>query len=127
MGAERKGRRKPLKTRNPRKEMAPRPKSRYGLVVRPTMGRKEASAMAEPAPIFDVVIAGGGASGLALAAAIRQAMGQGASVAVVDPGPPAGPSASPLRTVAIADGPRRLLEQVGAWEAIAPKEQPILP
>ena len=42
--------------------------------------------MAEPAPVFDVVIAGGGASGLALAAAIKQAMGQGASVAVVDPG-----------------------------------------
>ena len=41
--------------------------------------------MAEPAPVFDVVIAGGGASGLALAAAIKQAMGQGASVAVVDP------------------------------------------
>ena len=82
--------------------------------------------MAEPAPIFDVVIAGGGASGLALAAAIKQAMGQGASVAVVDPGAPAGPSASPLRTVAIADGPRRLLEHIGAWAAIEPKAQPIL-
>ncbi len=68
--------------------MAPRPESRYGLAVRATMGRKEASALAEPAPIFDVVIAGGGASGLALAAAIKQAMGQGASVAVVDPGRP---------------------------------------
>ena len=42
--------------------------------------------MPEPAPVFDIVIAGGGASGLALAAAIKQAMGQGASVAVVDPG-----------------------------------------
>ena len=62
--------------------------------------------MAEPAPIFDIVIAGGGASGLALAAAIKQAMGEGASVAVVDPGAPA--AANPLRTVAIADGPRRL-------------------
>src|SRR5271170_8295796 len=104
--------------------MARRPKSRYGLVVRP--GRKEASALAEPAPIFDVVIAGGGASGLALAAAIKQAMGQGASVAVVDPGAPAGPIASPLRTVAIADGPRRLLEHVGAWAAIERHAQPIL-
>jgi 2-octaprenyl-6-methoxyphenol hydroxylase len=89
------------------------------------MGWKEASAMAEPAPIFDVVIAGGGASGLALAAAIKQAMGQGASIAVVDPGAAAA-SASRLRTVAIADGPRRLLEHIGAWEAIAPKAQPIL-
>ena len=81
--------------------------------------------MTAPAPIFDVVIAGGGASGLALAAAIKQAMGQGASVAVVDPGSAAG-GRGPLRTVAIADGPRRLLEQVGAWEAIEPKAQPIL-
>src|ERR1700677_1753031 len=106
--------------------MARRRKSRYGLVVRPTMGRKEASAMVEPAPIFDVVIAGGGASGLALGTAIKQATGQGASVAVVDPGAPAGPSASHLRTVAIAEGPRRLLRHIGAWEAIEPKVQPIL-
>jgi 2-octaprenyl-6-methoxyphenol hydroxylase len=82
--------------------------------------------MAEPAPIFDVVIAGGGASGLALAAAIKQAMREGASVAVVDPGAPAAATASPLRTVAIAYGPRRLLEHVGAWEAIERHAQPIL-
>jgi 2-octaprenyl-6-methoxyphenol hydroxylase len=106
--------------------MALRPKSRYGTSHPSDKGRKEASALAEPAPIFDVVIAGGGASGLALAAAIKQAMGQGASVAVVDPGATAGPSASPLRTVAIADGPRRLLEHVGAWAAIERHAQPIL-
>src|SRR5271156_1321782 len=106
--------------------MARRPKSRYGLVVRPTTGPKEASALAEPAPIFDVVIAGGGASGLALAAAIKQAMRQGASVAVVDPAASAATSASPLRTVAIANGARRLLEHVGAWEAIERHAQPIL-
>jgi 2-octaprenyl-6-methoxyphenol hydroxylase len=81
--------------------------------------------LAEPAPIFDVVIAGGGASGLALAAAIKHAMGQGASIAVADPAPYTG-SQSALRTVAIADGPRRLLEHLGAWEAIEPKAQPIL-
>jgi 2-octaprenyl-6-methoxyphenol hydroxylase len=77
-------------------------------------------------PISDVVIAGAGASGLALAAAIKQAMRKGASVAVVDPGAPGAAGARPLRTVAIADGPRRLLEQVGAWAAIEPKTQPIL-
>jgi 2-octaprenyl-6-methoxyphenol hydroxylase len=77
-------------------------------------------------PISDVVIAGAGASGLALAAAIKQAMRKGASVAVVDPGAPGAAGARPLRTVAIADGPRRLLEQVGAWSAIEPKTQPIL-
>src|ERR1700721_1346024 len=52
-----------------------------GFPIRPTMSRKEASAMAEPAPIFDVVI---------------------------------------------ADGPRRLLEHIGAWEAIERHAQPIL-
>src|ERR1700734_1145888 len=96
------------------------------LLIRATMDRKEAPAVTEPAPIFDVVIAGGGASGLALAAAIKQAMREGASVAVVDPASPAAASATPLRTVAIANRPRRLLEHVGAWEAIERHAQPIL-
>jgi 2-octaprenyl-6-methoxyphenol hydroxylase len=85
-----------------------------------------AKLVSGPHPIFDVVIAGGGANGLALAAAIKQAMAQGASVAVVDPAPPAAASATRLRTVAIADGPRRLLDQVGAWAAIQRHAQPIL-
>lgn len=76
--------------------------------------------------VFDVVVAGGGASGLALAAAIKQAMGPGVSIAVVDPAASPAASAAPLRTVAIAEGPRRLLDQIGAWEAIAPKAQAIL-
>jgi 2-octaprenyl-6-methoxyphenol hydroxylase len=81
--------------------------------------------MAEPASLFDIVVAGGGASGLALAAAVGQAIGQGVSIAVIDPAPLAA-SEAPLRTVAIAEGPRRLLDQVGAWKAIEPKAQPIL-
>jgi len=80
----------------------------------------------ESAPIFDVVIAGAGASGLALAAAVKQAMRSGVSIAVIDPAPPPGASAAPLRTVAIAGGPRRLLERIGAWEAIEPKAQAIV-
>jgi 2-octaprenyl-6-methoxyphenol hydroxylase len=81
--------------------------------------------MAEPASLFDIVVAGGGASGLALAAAVGQAIGQGVSIAVIDPAPLAA-SEAPLRTVAIAEGPRRLLDQVGAWKAIEPKAQSIL-
>ena len=83
--------------------------------------------MTESLPVFDLLIAGGAASGLALAAAVKQALGDGVAVAVVDPAPP--PSASarpPLRTVAIAEGPRRLLERIGAWDAIAPKAQAIM-
>ena len=53
-------------------------------------------------------------------------MREGTSVAVVDPASPAAASATPLRTVAIANGPRRLLEHVGAWEAIERHAQPIL-
>ena len=84
--------------------------------------------VAEPLPVFDVLIAGGATTGLALAAAIKRALGTGAAVAVVDPSPPpaAGAARPALRTVAIAEGPRRLLESVGAWEAIGPKAQAIL-
>src|SRR5271165_6282184 len=78
-------------------------------------------------PVFDVAIVGGGAAGLSLAAALKQAMGAGAPIAIVDPAPaPSRESAEPpLRTVAIAEGPRRLFERIGAWEVIEPKAQPI--
>jgi 2-octaprenyl-6-methoxyphenol hydroxylase len=77
--------------------------------------------------VFDIVIAGAGASGLALAAAVKQAMGAGVSIAVVDPAPAAAREAGPasVRTVAIAEGPRRLLERIGAWDAIELNAQPI--
>jgi 2-octaprenyl-6-methoxyphenol hydroxylase len=75
--------------------------------------------------IHDVVIAGGGPSGLALAASIKQAMGEGVCIAVVDPAPIAA-SPTHLRTVAVAEGPRRLLDHIGAWAAIEPNAQPIL-
>ncbi len=81
--------------------------------------------MTESVPVFDFVVAGGAASGLALAAAVKQALGDGATVALVDPAPPPAPRPS-LRTVAIAEGPRRLLERIGAWAAVAPKAQPIV-
>ncbi len=83
--------------------------------------------MSESLPVHDVLIAGGAASGLALAAAIKRALGTGVSVAVVDPAAPpaADPGRASLRTVAIAEGPRRLLESVGAWDAIGPNAQTI--
>ena len=76
-------------------------------------------------PVTDLVVAGAAASGLALAAAVKQALGDGVSVAVVDPAQARDPR-PPIRTVAIAEGPRRLMETIGAWEAIAPKTQAIL-
>ena len=81
--------------------------------------------MTESVPVFDLVVAGGAASGLALAAAVKQALGEGAAVALVDPAAPPAPRPS-LRTVAIAEGPRRLLERIGAWADVEPKAQPIV-
>ncbi len=81
--------------------------------------------MTESIPVFDLVVAGGAASGLALAAAVKQALGEGAAVALVDPAAPPAPRPS-LRTVAIAEGPRRLLERIGAWADVEPKAQPIV-
>ena len=82
--------------------------------------------MAGSKSIFDLVIAGAGPSGLALAASIKQAMGSGVSVALVDPSLAPVANGRKLRTVAIADGPRRLLERIGAWEAIELNTQPIV-
>jgi 2-octaprenyl-6-methoxyphenol hydroxylase len=87
---------------------------------------EEKSLVPDSAPVFDLVIAGAGPSGLALAAAVKQAIGSGVSVALVDPAPPPAAGGPRLRTVAIAGGPRRLLERIGAWEAIEPKAQAIL-
>ena len=78
---------------------------------RPTMAAMPAAASS---PIFDVVVAGAGPAGLAFAAAVKQALGSGIVVALVDPRPQARDGR--LRTVALAEGPRRLIEQVGAWD-----------
>jgi 2-octaprenyl-6-methoxyphenol hydroxylase len=70
----------------------------------------------------DVLISGAGFAGLALGAALA---GAGLSVMIVDPslGRPSGfdPRASTL-----VAGTRRLLEAIGAWDAIAPDAEPML-
>jgi len=79
----------------------------------------------EPARrVFDVVVAGAGPAGLSFAAAMKQALGSGASIAVVDPRP--SQRDGRLRAVALAAGPRRLIERIGAWAALAPQTQPIV-
>jgi 2-octaprenyl-6-methoxyphenol hydroxylase len=72
----------------------------------------------------DVVIAGGGFAGLALAIALRQALGPGFAVTVADPELAQG--ADDLRASAIAAAPRRMFEALGAWRAVADEAQPIL-
>ena len=76
----------------------------------------------QPRP-FDVLVVGAGPAGLSIAAAVKQALGRGASIAIVDPQP--GRRDGRLRAVALAAGPRHLLERVGAWTALEPLAQPI--
>jgi len=82
--------------------------------------------MAGPDPIrADVLIAGGGFAGLALAVALRQALGRRFAVTVADPALAAIPSRDP-RASAIAAAARRLFETIGVWDAVAGEAQPML-
>jgi 2-octaprenyl-6-methoxyphenol hydroxylase len=89
----------------------------------PRRDRRRTIAGMNAPRVFDVVVAGAGPAGLAFAAALKQALGSGVAIALVDPRPQA--RDGQLRTVALAEGPRRLIEQVGAWAALAPLAQPI--
>jgi 2-octaprenyl-6-methoxyphenol hydroxylase len=71
----------------------------------------------------DVLIAGGGHVGLSLALALRTAEPD-LAVTVVDAAPPE-VIARDNRASAIAAAGRRLLDQLGAWQAIADDAQPI--
>ncbi len=72
----------------------------------------------------DVLIAGGGFAGLALAIALRQALGSSFAVAVADPA--FGQPLRDARASAIAAAARRLFETIGVWNAVAEDAQPIL-
>jgi 2-octaprenyl-6-methoxyphenol hydroxylase len=73
----------------------------------------------------DLVIGGAGFAGLALAIALRQGLGDGFAVTVVDPALGAAPSKDP-RASAIAAAARRLFEAIGVWQAVEADAQPIL-
>src|SRR3954469_20942588 len=73
----------------------------------------------------DVVIAGGGFAGLALALALRQALGPSFRIVVADPA--FAIDAKPdLRASTIAAAARRMFETLGVWDAVAGEAQPIL-
>ena len=83
----------------------------------------------------DVVIAGGGFAGLALAIALRQGLGDSFKVVVADPALGKSRADDPLRrsasaasarASAIAAAARRLFETIGVWDKIANDAQPIL-
>jgi 2-octaprenyl-6-methoxyphenol hydroxylase len=73
----------------------------------------------------DVVIGGAGFAGLALAIALRQALGDGFAVTVADPALGHTHSRDP-RASAIAAAARRLFEAIEVWQAVAHEAQPIL-
>jgi 2-octaprenyl-6-methoxyphenol hydroxylase len=72
----------------------------------------------------DVLIAGAGFAGLALAIALRQGLGPSFSVAVADP--MLAREASDARASAIAAAARRLFETIGVWADVAADAEPIL-
>ncbi len=73
----------------------------------------------------EVAIGGAGFAGLALAIALRQALGESFAVTVVDPALAAETSRDP-RASAIAAAARRLFEAIEVWDAVAANAQPIL-
>ena len=81
--------------------------------------------MTRPNGPIDVVIAGGGFAGLALAIALREGLGPTFSVVVADP--MLGKShADDERASAIVAAARRLFETLGVWQDLAEEAQPIL-
>jgi 2-octaprenyl-6-methoxyphenol hydroxylase len=72
----------------------------------------------------DILIAGGGVAGLALALALKQTAGNALTVALHDPAFARKPqSGGATRAYAIAAGARRMLETLGIWSEIEPTAQ----
>jgi 2-octaprenyl-6-methoxyphenol hydroxylase len=72
----------------------------------------------------DILIAGGGVAGLALALALKQTTGDALAVALHDPAFARKPHAGgATRAYAIAAGARRMLETLGIWHGIEPTAQ----
>ena len=72
----------------------------------------------------DVLIGGAGFAGLALAIALKQALGPAFAVTVADPA--LGRASTDARASAIVAAARRLFETIGVWDAVAAEAQPIL-
>ncbi len=76
------------------------------------------------AQIWDVAVAGGGATGLTLALLLRVLSGGALKVVLIDQSHPA--LRSGPRTSALAEGPRRMFDRLGVWHKLVEKAQPIL-
>lgn len=74
---------------------------------------------------YDIAMAGGSFTGLALACALASALDHQATIAVLDRGDFSGPGLADPRAYALAAGSKRLLEMLGVWPAIAAQAQPV--
>jgi 2-octaprenyl-6-methoxyphenol hydroxylase len=93
-------------------------------VKRPAVAAPETRGGA--AEVYEVVVVGGGAVGLALAAALADALGAGGRIGLVDPASPGGASPPPdARASAISAGSKRLLGVLGVWAAVDAHAEPV--
>ena len=82
--------------------------------------------MTQAPPRYDVVIAGAGAVGLALACALADALGPDCRIALVDRSEfGREPAGRDIRAWAISAGSKRLLEVLGVWPHLAEHAQPV--
>lgn len=85
---------------------------------------KQSSAPGDRVVRDRIVIAGAGVAGLALALALKQALGAAYAVVLADP-TPARPPHMDHRAYAVAAGAQAMLVALGIWPAIAARAQPI--
>jgi 2-octaprenyl-6-methoxyphenol hydroxylase len=78
-----------------------------------------------PTQKTNIVIAGGGVAGLALALALKKARGESLSIGLFDPAL-SRPIGSDTRAYAMSAGARRMLDYLGVWDKIASTAQPLL-
>jgi 2-octaprenyl-6-methoxyphenol hydroxylase len=82
------------------------------------------ASLLENAQRADVLVGGGGVAGLALAVALKHALGPSFQVVVADPALDRG--GTDPRASAIVAAARRLLQAIGVWDGVADGAQPIL-
>ena len=73
----------------------------------------------------EIVVAGGGLPGLALALALRQTLGEAVRITVCDPAFGRADAPRDLRAYAVAAAARRMLARLGVWDAVCASAQPI--
>lgn len=73
----------------------------------------------------EIVVAGGGLPGLALALALRQTLGEAVRITVCDPAFGRADAPRDLRAYAVAAAARRMLARLGVWDAVSGSAQPI--